>query len=85
MSNQLRNRLKSKSEEAKPDIYSLSKEDWDQLAASLMVAEEIFKGAERVTPEEWQRLTEHMIKGEGFPSIIYHDKPVISREPKLAK
>lgn len=78
MSNKLNRSLQDKS---KPVIYCLSKDDWDKFAASLLVAEELFKKAEQVTPEDWTSWTSEFSEGEGFPSIIYHDKPVIIRQP----
>lgn len=50
------------------------------MAAHLMAAEQLFKKAEIVTPAEWIDWTSEFGEGQGFPSIIYHDKPIIIRQ-----
>lgn len=81
MSNQLKKSLKPQ----KPKIWCLPKDDWDKMAASLMIAEELFKQAEEVNPEQWAEWTSEFSEGQGFPSIIYHDKPVIIRPLSIDK
>jgi hypothetical protein len=81
MSNQLRNRIKSKRPQPpeRGGVWCLSKDDWNQMAGHLMAAEQIFKKAEQVSPAEWAEWTSEFSEGQGFPSIIYRDKPVIIR------
>jgi len=64
--------------------YCLSKEDWEKMAASLMVAEEIFKSAEEISEIDWKEWTSEFGEKQGFPAIIYHDCPVIVK-PITAK
>jgi len=80
MSKKLKKSISNKP--VQPQVWCLSKDDWDKMTASLMVAEEIFKKAEIVTPSEWQTWTSEFGEGQGFPSIIYHDKPIIIRPPE---
>lgn len=77
MSNKLKNSLRHTP--AQPKVWCLSKEDWDKMAACLLAAEEMFKKAQPVTPDEWDDWTSEFGDGQGFPSIIYHDKPIIIR------
>lgn len=79
MSNKLKKSLKPIPTE--PKVWCLSMEDWNKFEACLIQAEEIFRTAEPVTPKEWQAWTSEFAPGEGFNSIIYHNKPVIIRPP----
>jgi hypothetical protein len=79
MSKQLQGKLK-KSE--RPTVWCLPKNEWDNMAGHLLAAEDMFKKAVEVTPEEWQEWTSEFGESQGFPSIIYHDKPIIIRPPE---
>lgn len=82
MSEHLKKSLQPK-RQRRPQVWCLSKEDWDKMAACLMEAKRLFKLAQEVTDVEWSEWTDEFSAEQGFPSIIYHDKPVIIRPPEL--
>lgn len=78
MSDQLKRSLQdNRPEPDKPRVWSLSRTDWKRLEGHLQAAEVISQRAKEVTPEQWAEWTSEFSEGQGFPSIIYHDRPLI--------
>lgn len=81
MSNQLKDLL-HQDEQPSLKRYCLSKDDWDKLAATLIIAQELFESAEEISESDWKAWTSEFSAEQGFPAIIYHDQPVIVKPPK---
>ena len=86
MSNRLKQSLQNKHHfPEQPKIWSLSQSDWKKLENHLKAAAVIAKRAESVSHEEWNAWTSEFSEGQGFPSIIYHDRPMIIRPLSIDK
>jgi hypothetical protein len=82
MSNKIKQNMQKPHKQIK---RCLSKDDWDKMAAALMVAQELFDKSEIISDKQWQTWTSEMAPDQGFPAIIYHDSPVVIKpqEPEL--